>query len=213
MSKELVVISKNELAAVEDNLLNEKQLNLLLQKTPEKHIYKRPAKGGGQWDYVTGVYVKKKLNLMFGWDWDFLIVEHKIDLDIGQAYVLGKLKVRTAGREIIKMQFGRVDIKFKKSTQTPLDVGNDLKAAATDALKKCAAELGVASDVYAPNEFKAIQVVESTDISHESLKDFFNSNEFDLSEDNVMNIERILETEEEASYLTAWTLLQKTIKK
>ena len=38
-------------------------------------------------------------------------------------------------------------------------MGNDLKAATTDALKKCASELGIASDIYAPNEFKAIYVV------------------------------------------------------
>jgi hypothetical protein len=83
------------------------------------------------------------------------------------------------------MQFGRVDIKFKKelafnedgtpkmtknsrgqeyqikeTSRNPLDLGNDLKAASTDALKKCASELGIASDVYAPEEFKEIKVVE-----------------------------------------------------
>ena len=40
-----------------------------------------------------------------------------------------------------------------------MDLGNDLKAATTDALKKCASELGIASDIYAPNEFKSIYVV------------------------------------------------------
>jgi hypothetical protein len=33
-----------------------------------------------------------------------------------------------------------------------------MKAAATDALKKCAAELGIASDVYGKNEFKEIKM-------------------------------------------------------
>ena len=104
---------------------------------------------------------------MFGWDWDFEIIEHKFDLQVRQAYVLGKLTVRTGGKEIKKMQFGRVDVKFKtewvdgkkQSTNTPLDIGNDLKAAATDCLKKCASELGIASDIYAPNEFKEIFII------------------------------------------------------
>ena len=50
------------------------------------------------------------------------------------------------------------------STQ-PLDLGNDLKAATTDALKKCASELGIASDIYAPNEFKAIHVMSDSEKS------------------------------------------------
>jgi len=87
---------------------------------------------------------------------------------------LGKLIVRTNDQEIIKTQFGRADIKFKSGknergekipTDQPLDLGNDLKAATTDALKKCASELGIASDVYAPNEFKAIHVMSESEKS------------------------------------------------
>lgn len=169
-STDLIHITKDELTKSDNNMLNTNQLAFLLQKTPKNHIYERPAKGGGKWKYVTGVYVKKVLNLMFGWDWSFEVVEHKFDLQIKQAYVLGKLTVNSGGKSIVKMQFGRVDIKMKTAwddklkkkvpTDDPLDIGNDLKAATTDSLKKCASELGIASDVYAPNEFKAISVVE-----------------------------------------------------
>ena len=176
MENKIAVVEKSELSKVHANLLNADQLGFLMQKTRKDNTYTRPAKGGGTWTYVTGSYIKKVLNLMFGWDWDFEIIEHKFDLQIKQAYVLGKLKVRTGGKEIVKMQFGRVDIKFKvdwvddgkgtntkkkQSTDLPLDIGNDLKAAATDCLKKCASELGIASDIYAPNEFKEISVVDS----------------------------------------------------
>tara|TARA_R110000787_G_scaffold229259_7_gene336836 strand:+ start:3299 stop:4024 length:726 start_codon:yes stop_codon:yes gene_type:complete len=185
MSTEIAVITKEELTKSENNMLTTGQLGFLLQKTPKNHIYQRPAKGGGNWNYVTGTYMKKVLNLMFGWDWSFEVVEHKFDITIGQAYVLGKLTVNSGGRSIVKMQFGRVDIKFKKvlaydndgkpimaedynkkkyhkkvPSTLPLDLGNDLKAATTDALKKCAAELGIASDVYSPNEFKEIKIVD-----------------------------------------------------
>jgi len=136
------------------------QLLFILQKTPQNHIYHRPAKGGGEWDYVTGAYVKKTLNYIFGWKWNFEIKEHGIENKL--VWVLGKLTINNQKGLplIIKEQFGRADIKFKKGTDEKLDFGNDLKAAATDALKKCASELGIASDVYAQEEFKEIQKVD-----------------------------------------------------
>lgn len=181
-NKEIVIITDKELAKVDNNLLNTEQLNMLLSKTPKQHKYTRPAKGGGQWTYVTGTYVKKVLNLMFGWDWDFVVKEFRYDMQVKQAIVLGQLTVRVNGRTIIKNQFGRADIKFKTvwnpttktkdTTNEPLDLGNDLKAATTDALKKCSSELGVCSDVYAPNEFKAVKVVSdrSTENVPEEIK-------------------------------------------
>jgi hypothetical protein len=68
--QDLALISPDDLSLVESNSLNGQQLKLILQKTPDKYVHKRPAKGGGEWEYVTGGYVKKCLNLMFGWDWD-----------------------------------------------------------------------------------------------------------------------------------------------
>jgi hypothetical protein len=160
---EIAKIEKSELSQVENNLLNKNQLNFLFAPTPEKHRYTRPAKGGGKWTYVTGTYVKKVLNLMFGWNWSFEIVDEQISVEFKQVIVKGRLTVNANGSEIVKMQFGRQDIKFKKNTELPLDLGNDLKGATTDALKKCASELGIAADVYAPNEFKQIRVVDEED--------------------------------------------------
>lgn len=51
----------------------------------------------------------------------------------------------------------------------PLDLGNDFKAAATDALKKCASLLGIGADVYEADEFMEIQIVGS-DESRDSAK-------------------------------------------
>ena len=136
--------------------LIEQQLIRLLSATPKRHIYQRPAKGGGQWDYVKGSYVEKVLNYVFGWNWDFEIKSK--EEKYGQIVVEGRLTVRTKNATIVKEQFGRADIKFKKNTTTPLDYGNDLKAAATDSLKKCASKLGIASDVYAKEEFREIKL-------------------------------------------------------
>jgi hypothetical protein len=45
---------------------------------------------------------------------------------------------------------------MKSNPRQPLDYANDLKAAATDALKKCASEIGIANDIYGKNEFREI---------------------------------------------------------
>lgn len=140
-------------------VLYSEQLVHILQKTPANHIYKRPAKGGGEWEYVTGAYVKKVLNYVFAWNWDFEIKEKGQEGDL--IWVLGRLTVRTkSGATIVKEQFGRADMKKKRDGSGYLDYGNDLKAASTDALKKCASELGIASDVYARMEFKEIKLQE-----------------------------------------------------
>ena len=139
--------------------LTSKQLLHILQRTPKEHIYHRKGKGGGQWDYVTGVYVKKVLNYVFGWMWNFEVIEHGKEGE--QIWVLGKLTINTSKGQIIKTQFGRADLKFwKDKTKGMLDYGNDLKSASTDALKKCASELGIASDIYGQQEFKEIQRVD-----------------------------------------------------
>ncbi len=139
--------------------LNSDQILHIMQKTPADHIYTRPAKGGGTWDFVTGVYVEKVLNYAFGWNWDFEIKSHGREGNC--LWVLGRLTVRALdGKTIVKEQFGRAEIKFKKNTNDPLDYGNDLKAAATDSEKKCASKLGIASDIYGKNEFREIKTRE-----------------------------------------------------
>jgi len=149
---EIIKIEAKELSLVENNSLNASQLALLLKKTPKQYVHTRPAKGGGTWDYVSGGYVRKVLNLMFGWDWDFEVVSEQV---VGkQVIVKGKLTCRVNNRQIVKMQFGCKEVICRSGTETPLNLGNDFKAAATDALKKCAAELGIAADIYNKQDFQ-----------------------------------------------------------
>lgn len=134
--------------------IKENQVLQMLQRTPEEHIYTRPGKGGKDFQYVTGTYIKKVLNFVFGWNWDFEVVEH--GKEGKQVWVLGKLTVKDSqGHSITKNQFGRADIKMLKAGGM-VDYGNDLKAATTDALKKCASEFGIASDIYGKAEFKDV---------------------------------------------------------
>jgi len=129
------------------------QLMQLVGKTPAQFIYERPGKGGGKFKYVMGSYIIKALNFVFGWNWDFEVIAHGIEG--GQVWVHGKLTVKSPnGETITKSQFGRADIKYKKDGKGMLDFGNDLKGASTDAMKKCASLLGIASDVYGKTEYK-----------------------------------------------------------
>ena len=75
MSTELTIVKESELSLNGSSALNAGQLGRLLTKTPERYIKTRPAKGGGTWKYLSGGYVKKTLNIMFGWDWDLEILE------------------------------------------------------------------------------------------------------------------------------------------
>lgn len=135
--------------------INEHQLAFMLQKTPRQHVYKRPGKGGQTFDYVTVAYMQKALNYAFAWNWDFEIVEHGKEQD--HVWVLGRLTVRGTkpGQQIVKTQFGRSEVKKTKDSKVNVDYGNDLKAAASDALKKCASLLGFASDIYGKSDYKA----------------------------------------------------------
>jgi len=139
---------------MQGGFIHEAQLLQIMQRTPASHIFTRPGKGGGTWQFVTGTYVKKVLNYVFGFNWDFEVVSHEEKYK--QVIVEGRLTVRAGNQSVTKMQFGRADIKYKKGTETPVDYGNDIKAATTDALKKCAAELGIANDIYGKNEFKEL---------------------------------------------------------
>jgi len=138
--------------------MNLKQLLHIIQRTPPEHIYHRVGKGGGQFEYVTGTYMKKMLNYTFGWMWDFEIKDHGREKNM--VWVLGRLTIKDKKGTpmIVKEQFGRADVKYYKDrTKGELDFGNDLKSAATDALKKCASEFGIASDIYGKGEFEEIK--------------------------------------------------------
>lgn len=211
--KDLALISAEDLSLVEENGLNENQLALILKKTPKQYVHKRPAKGGGDWDYVTGGYVKKCLNLMFGWDWDFEILDEKIIH--GEAIVKGKLTCRSNGKTIVKMQFGNKDIVYKKQNseeiskgfeRIPLSIGNDLKSAATDCLKKCASEIGIASDIYNKEDFREIRVATEKDTLpiFEELKKLFEEKKDLIKSTDYKDIENAVNSEFNSKKVTAY---------
>ncbi len=154
--------SKNPLTVYEKlgtpAIFANEQLIHLMQSTPKEHIYKRPAKGGGEWEFVTGVYVKKVLNYTFGFLWSSEVRE--LEEKHGQISATVRLTIHKPDGSVLiwKEDIGKKDIVNKKGTTVPLDYGNDKKAAITDGLKRCAAQFGIASDVYGKQEFKEIKL-------------------------------------------------------
>jgi hypothetical protein len=128
--------------------LNQAQLTFITQKTPPEYVKRRPGPGGKMLDYVEVGYVVNLLNEAFGWDWDFKIQDQQIGKK--QVWVRGDITVRLKDHAIVKSQYGGSDIKMNRNGE-PISIADDLKAAASDCLKKCASLLGVAGDVYWKN--------------------------------------------------------------
>ncbi len=156
-----------------DTSLTEEQVQKFFTATPKDKIKSRPAKGGGSWDYVSGSYVTQVLNSLFGFNWSFEIVtsmeEALAVARTGSVVVQGRLKAKIGDEWVTKEQYGRKEVAFKKGTdKEPLDFGNDMKAAATDAKKKCASELGLFADVYAQEDFFEANVIDDTNQESEA---------------------------------------------
>ena len=123
-----------------------KQIRDILETpfTPEM-IKQREGIHGQTLDYIEGWAVIERLNQAFEADWTFEIEKHEI-LE-NEVLVLGKL---SAGG-VTKTQFGSSTITRDEETGKPVSLGDDLKAAATDAVKKCASLLGVGLHLYNGN--------------------------------------------------------------
>lgn len=105
-------------------------------------IKQRPGAFGDLLDYLEGATVIQRLNDAMEGAWSFSIAEYKVDNE--EVLVLGRLS--HAG--ITKMQFGKSTITRSSKDNSIVSLGDDLKAAATDALKKCATLFGVGLHLY-----------------------------------------------------------------
>ena len=109
--------------------------------TPEQ-IKRRQGTNGDVLDYIEGCAVIQRLNECFDAEWIFEIQEHRVYDD--EVVVLGKL----TAQGVAKSQFGKSRITRAKKDNSIISLGDDLKAAATDCLKKCATLFGVGLHLY-----------------------------------------------------------------
>ena len=96
-------------------------------------------------DYVEASAVIHRLNEAFEAEWMFEILDHHIYEK--EVVILGKL----TAQGIAKCQFGKSKITRTKETKAEVSIGDDLKAAATDAIKKCATLFGIGLHLYFEN--------------------------------------------------------------
>jgi len=123
---------------------------------PFEPVHRVPIGGGGDAPYLSGEQVVTRLNeTLTPLGWTFTVVEHGIHAEADELWALGRLAVThrpdSEGRlqpcDVVRMQFGSNKIKRAKASGQPLDIGFDLKGAATDALKKCATLIGIGLDL------------------------------------------------------------------
>ena len=115
----------------------------LLENTfsPEQ-IKQRNGNFGKTLDYIEGHSVIQRLNEAFDGCWSFEIISH----DILEEEVMVQGKLSADG--VVKTQFGSSSITRAKDGGAIISLADDLKAAATDSLKKCATLLGVGLYLY-----------------------------------------------------------------
>lgn len=115
-------------------------------KAPFDQTYTRNV-GGVELTYLTGEQVISRLNDVLGVDgWSYVTGEPVIVEN--QLYIKGSL---TLVGGITKEAWGGAQVKRTRATGDFLDLGNDIKSAATDALKKAASLLGVGLYLSAKN--------------------------------------------------------------
>lgn len=115
---------------------------------PFEKVYTRE-QAGQTFKYVTGEQVISRLNEECGLKgWSFEVVEHGINAEADETWCLVKLTVTEDGVPSTAFGFGGQKIKRRRDTGVPLNLGQDMKGAMTDALKVAAKHMGVALSLY-----------------------------------------------------------------
>jgi hypothetical protein len=123
----------------------------LLEKPFEPNqVKQRQGNFGHILDYIEGHAIVARLNEAFEGNWTFELVNHWILKETNEVLVIGKL----VADGVTKMAFGSKEIARNKETKAIISLGDDLKAASTDALKKAASLLGVGLYLYSDMRLK-----------------------------------------------------------
>jgi hypothetical protein len=94
-----------------------------------------------EFDFIPAPHIIKRLNDTVGLGWEFIVVDKIVDHEIGQVAVLGELRIQTEPGFITRQQWGGARLTTSGGYYDSF--GDTMKAAATDALKKCAQLYGV----------------------------------------------------------------------
>jgi len=164
---------------------------------PFESIKEREGHKGQVYLYIPITDIIKRLNDVFGLNWNFEILREEVHYDNEQYTVtnktitieegnsetatpaktfertvneskqkaknittLGRISIRDKeGNVWIKEAWGSQEVKWKADSSGMLNLGNDKKGAASDALKKCAELMGVALDISLMATTEQIQTI------------------------------------------------------
>ena len=115
---------------------------IIEQEFDKSLIKTRKGRSGNRLSYIETPEYIKRLNLAFDYNWSFQIEEERIES--GFIVVRGRL----TAEGISKSQFGTSQITLSKDTGEVVAIGDDYKAAGSDALKKCASLFGIGLHLY-----------------------------------------------------------------
>jgi hypothetical protein len=121
------------------------QEKLRVLSRPFAEIRTRPGRSGHAMSYIEGHQVVLRLNEALAGDWSFKVLQHQVLED--EVVVLGELR---AG-EVVKQAFGGSEVTRTRDGKV-VSLADDLKAAATDSLKKAATLLGVGLRLHGAEE-------------------------------------------------------------
>ena len=131
--------------------------DILEREFSSRFIRQRKGNFGAMLDYIEAHVVIQRLNQAFQGDWSFEVSEYTQLED--EVVVLGKLTA--AG--VVKQQFGGSKITRAKGSDHALCIGDDLKAAASDALKKTATLMGIGLHLYGEMEIPVESTADTAD--------------------------------------------------
>jgi len=145
----LQVIETRDLQRTDTTGLNQGQISVITQKTPQHLVFWRKGRSGQNFCYIPHNYVTELLNQAFNHAWSFETEVLQAFCNKDELTVKGRLIVHGKdGKQIVKEQFGQQDILKDKKGNPAMSYGDALKGASSDALRKCASLLGVGLDLY-----------------------------------------------------------------
>ena len=119
---------------------------ILERQFPTELIRRRSGRNGDEVVYLEASTVVARLNEAFAGEWSFVVEKHEVLAD--EVIVLGRLSAGAVG----KSAFGSSAVTRAREGGKAVSLGDDLKAAATDSLKKAATLLGVGLNLHVQPE-------------------------------------------------------------
>ena len=163
MSKELTIFDNPEILKQAADAIR----NLINGKTPRTEVKQREIRGGMNSNYVSTYYMTRQASLITGFRWSSEVIREKYIPDEVNPKEIGVfIKVtlydrngfayshQSWGSAEVK-RYAKVQYKDKEIVHQKGDIislFDDLKAATSDAIKKCLSYFGIANDIYSGKE-------------------------------------------------------------